>query len=207
MYRLIQVRYWNNREGLVDDVTLGELLRVKKIRQFYRPSESRWIDVEKDPVRTRTNGHEGPERRAALKVTKKEDTPGFLSRLLRKTRAAKAMSADEWFEQGFLLLHTTDQYHEAIRAFASAIALNPRDARAYLNRGLAFERIDNTEQAIADYTRALELSPRDAKIHYVRGLAYWHQEQTKAALNDLMLAAELGYLQARHFLRSKKLDV
>ncbi len=36
MYKLIQVRYWNNREGLIDDVTLNELILGKKIRQFFR---------------------------------------------------------------------------------------------------------------------------------------------------------------------------
>jgi tetratricopeptide (TPR) repeat protein len=207
MYKLIQVRYRNNREGLIDDVTLNELILARKIRQFYRPSESRWVDVEKDPVRMKSNGFMGPERREALRPVKKERPPGLIAKLLRRKEAEKAPSAEEWFEQGFVLLHTTDQYREAVRAFASAIALNPGDARAYLNRGMAFERLDNIEQAIADYTRALELSPKDAKVHYIRGLAYWRQGRTEEALHDLRLAAELGYLSARNFLKAKKLDV
>ena len=205
MTKLIQVRYRNNRDGLIDDVTLNELIRDRKIKQFYRPSESRWVDVEKDPVRFRTNGFTGLERREALKAVRKEKTPGFISKLLRRKEPAKEPSAEEWFEQGFVLLHTTDQYQEALRAFASAIALNPGDARAFLNRGMAFERMDNMEQAIADYSRALELSPKDAKVHYVRGLAYWRQGHTGQALEDLRLAAELGYLQAKNFLKARKL--
>jgi tetratricopeptide (TPR) repeat protein len=149
----------------------------------------------------------GPERREALRPTKKEKPPGLISKLLRRKEVKALPSAEEWFEQGFVLLHTTDRYREALRAFASAIALNPGDARAYLNRGMAFERLDNIEQAIADYTRALELSPRDAKIHYIRGIASWRQGRTEEALKDIRVAAELGYLSARYFLKAKKLDV
>jgi tetratricopeptide (TPR) repeat protein len=206
MYKLIQVRYRNNREGLIDDVTLNELIREKKIRQFYRPSESRWVDVEKDPVRVKSNGFMGPERREALRPVNKEKPPGLISKLLRRKKPEKSLSAEEWFEQGFVLLHTTDRYQEALRAFASAIELNPGDARAYLNRGMAFERLDNIEQAISDYTRALELSPRDAKIHYIRGITLWRQGRTEEALKDIRPAAELGYLSARNFLKAKKLD-
>ena len=207
MYKLIQVRYWNNREGLIDDLTLNELILERKIRQFFRPSESRWVDVGKDPVRVQSNGFMGPERREALRPTKKEKPPGLISKLLRRKEVKALPSAEEWFEQGFVLLHTTDQYREALRAFASAIALNPGDARAYLNRGMAFERLDNIEQAIADYTRALELSPRDAKIHFIRGITSWRQGRTEEALKDIRVAAELGYLSARNFLKAKKLDV
>jgi tetratricopeptide (TPR) repeat protein len=207
MYKLIQVRYRNNREGLIDDVTLNELIQERKIRQFYRPSENRWVDVEKDPVRVKSNGFMGPERREALRPANKEKPPGLISKLLRRKTPVKGPSAEEWFEQGFVLLHTTDRYREALWAFASAISLNPGDARAHLNRGMAFERLGNIEQALADYTRALELSPRDAKIHYIRGITFWRQGRTEEALKDIRLAAELGYLSARNFLRAKKLDV
>ena len=206
MFKLIQVRYRNYREGLIDDVTLNELIRERKIRQFFRSSESRWVDVEKDPVREKSSGFMGPERREALRPTKKEKPPGLISKLLRRKEVKKLPSAEECFEQGFVLLHTTDRYQEALRAFASAIALNPGDARAYLNRGMAFERLDNIEQAIADFTRALQLSPRNAKIRYIRGITFWRQGRTEEAMKDIRVAAELGYLSARNFLKAKKLD-
>ena len=206
MYKLIQVRYRNNREGLLDDVTLGEMIREKKIRQFYRPSESRWVDVETDPIRTKPNGFTGLERREALRPVNKEKPPGLISRLLRRRVPERAPNAREWFEQGFVLLHTSSDYREAVRAFSMAIALAPDDARAYLNRGMACERLDNDEQALADYTRALELSPMDAKIHYIRGLAHWRQNREDEALRDIRTAAQLGYLPARNFLKAKRLD-
>lgn len=209
MYKLIQIRYWNSREGLVDDIILNELIKQKKVKQFYRPSESRWIDVNKDPVRSKTNNYKGPERRESLKQSKsnKEDSPGWISRLFGKKKAETTYirSSNDWFEEGFLLLHSSDRHQEAIRAFSSAIALDPTDARAHLNRGLAFERLDNLDQAIADFTQALELSPKDAKILYIRGITYWSQGQEEAAINDLKQAAKMGYQQARAFLASKKI--
>ncbi|HOD36632.1 MAG TPA: hypothetical protein PLR20_12625 [Syntrophales bacterium] len=59
----IRVRYRNNREGLVDDVTLNELIVSKKIKQFYRPSEKRWVNIETDPVRRTPRLYSGSERR------------------------------------------------------------------------------------------------------------------------------------------------
>ena len=52
MYNLIQVRYRNNVKGLVDDITLEELIQSKRISHFYRPTEDRWVDTSIDPVRT-----------------------------------------------------------------------------------------------------------------------------------------------------------
>src|SRR5512136_622670 len=101
MHILVQVRYRNNREGLVDDVTLNELILSGKIKQFYRPSESRWVNVDHDSIRAKSNGYKGPERREANKTAKKEEPAGLVSRLLRRKAKEKPLSAKEWFEQGF----------------------------------------------------------------------------------------------------------
>jgi len=61
-YRLIQVRYRTGREGLVDDVTLNELIESDRIRQFYRPTEGRWVDIHTGPVRRGVRRYRGPER-------------------------------------------------------------------------------------------------------------------------------------------------
>ncbi len=87
MDTLISVRYRNNREGLVDDVTLNDLIRTGGIRQFYRLSEGRWVDIEIDPVRRSEAGQPGFGRRATDK--KQEDThpclPQKVSRPVAKT--------------------------------------------------------------------------------------------------------------------------
>jgi tetratricopeptide (TPR) repeat protein len=213
MDTLISVRYRNSREGLVDDVTLNDLIRTGRIRQFYRLSEGRWVDIERDPVRKSEAGQPGLGRRVTDK--KKESPPPaspkkFLDRLRKPPVQTPVppgpLTAREWFDQGFLLLYTTDDIPGAIRAFAMAIRLDPGYARAYLNRGMAYERIGNLQQAVEDFDRAIDLEPGEGKIYYIRGEAHRRLGMAKEALQDLRTAANLGYRSARETLRSMRID-
>ncbi len=210
---LISVRYRNNREGLVDDVTLNELILTGGIRQFYRLSEGRWVDIEIDPVRRSEAGQPGLGRRVTDK--KQESLPPaspkrFLDRLRKPPMQTPVppgpLTAREWFDQGFLLLFTSDDIPGAIRAFAMAIRLDPDYARAYLNRGMAYERIGNLQQAVEDFSKAIDLEPEEGKIYYIRGVAHRHLGMAKEALEDLRKAATLGYRSARETLRSMRID-
>ena len=91
MHNFIEVRYRTNREGLVDDITLNELILYNEIKQFYSPYESRWVDVDYDSIRARSTGYKWPERRTANKRTKKEEPVGLISRLLRRKIKKKAI--------------------------------------------------------------------------------------------------------------------
>ncbi len=42
-----------------------------------------------------------------------------------------------------------------------AIAINPKLAQAYTNRGVAYYKKGDKEQAIADYRKVLEIDPSD----------------------------------------------
>jgi tetratricopeptide (TPR) repeat protein len=213
MSTLISVRYLNNREGLVDDVTLNDLILTGRIRQFYRLSEGRWVDVEKDPIRRGEEDQTGFGRRATDR--KREGLPPatprkFLDRLRRSPPKAaetlKPLTSRDWFDRGFLLLFTSDDIPGAIRAFATAIHLDPDYARAYLNRGMAYERIGNLQQAIEDFSKAIELEPEEGKIYYIRGVAHRRLGMANEAMEDLRKAAALGYRSARETLRSMRID-
>jgi hypothetical protein len=67
---LIRVQYQNNLYGIVDVPTLDWLLLRKNLRQFYRPSEQRWVDVDRDPVRGLGGDYSGPDRRQPNMTTK-----------------------------------------------------------------------------------------------------------------------------------------
>ena len=212
MKTLISVRYRNNREGLVDDVTLNELILSGRIRQFYRLSESRWVDVEKDPIRIGIEDRPGFARRASDRQRATPPAPPprtFLDRLRKPSKAPdppKPMTARDWFDRGFLLLFDSDDVPGAIRAFASAIHQDPTYARAYLNRGMAYERIGNLQQAIEDFSKAIEFEPGEGKLHYIRGLAHRRIGLPQEALQDLKKAAALGYRSAGETLRSLRID-
>ena len=86
--QFIEVQYRNGSEGFVDDITLNELIVSNRIRQFYRPFEQRWVDVDLDPVRRGTNRYRGPERRAPAKddQLRNKRAGGLLGRLFRRRR-------------------------------------------------------------------------------------------------------------------------
>ena len=69
---LIRVVY-RAGEYAFDYVTSGlldSLITQDEISHFYRPSESRWIDIRIDPVRGSGGGYQGPERRGKDKGPK-----------------------------------------------------------------------------------------------------------------------------------------
>jgi len=61
---LIRVQYQNDLHGIVDAPTLDWLLLGKNLKRFYRPSEKRWVDVYRDPIRgLGGQAYSGPDRR------------------------------------------------------------------------------------------------------------------------------------------------
>jgi hypothetical protein len=62
---LIRVQYLNDSYADVDARTLDKLLLGKTLKQFYRPSEERWVDVYRDPIRGLGGDYSGSDRRQA----------------------------------------------------------------------------------------------------------------------------------------------
>ena len=151
MHQFIQVLYPNDRGGSVDDITLDELISSQRITHFYRPAEQSWVNIFVDPVRERgdANVAQGLRRRASdreeddQQEEREQNSGGLLRKVFKRRKKhppGKALSAHEWFEQGFMALRITNDYAGAARAFALSIQLNPLHQQAYVNRGLAYER-------------------------------------------------------------------
>ena len=63
---LIRVWFENGRYEYVNSMMIDALIRLRRIKMFYRPSEERWIDIDLDPVRKATNiNYDGIERRSS----------------------------------------------------------------------------------------------------------------------------------------------
>lgn len=133
---------------------------------------------------------------------KKEESIGLLSRLLMRKTKATLSSAQEWFQKGFSIMHSSNDYESAIHAFSSCIQMDSSNARAFLSRGISYECINNTNAAFADYSKAIELLPEDGKAYYIRGMLLWRLCDAMA-INDLEKSAELGYKPAKDFLSKK----
>jgi hypothetical protein len=60
---LLYVQYRDNSYDVVDAHTLDKLLEGKNLRQFYRRSEERWVNVYRDPIRGLGGDYSGLNRR------------------------------------------------------------------------------------------------------------------------------------------------
>lgn len=60
---ILHVQYNDFRYDYVDTNSLDRFLAGKSIRQFYRPSEKRWVDVSLDPIRGNGGHYLGVNRR------------------------------------------------------------------------------------------------------------------------------------------------
>ena len=70
----------------------------------------------------------------------------------------------------------------AISAFAEAIRLDRKYARAYYKRGTAYARRGDYDKAIADYSEAIRLDPQLAEAYCNRGLAYGKKREHDNAI-------------------------
>jgi Flp pilus assembly protein TadD len=211
--QLIQVLYRNNRRGPVDDITLDELVRSRKITHFYRPSEERWVDIFVDPVRGRGDARdtEGLKRRYTDKEAdngqsaREEKSGGFLRTVLthlKKYPPHTAVTAEERLERGLSAIRKTDDQVGAARVFALSIRVNPQYQQAYLHRGLVYETLGNLQQAIEDYGMAIALDPKNGKARSARGLVPGRSGVTVEAMAGLRRVADLQRAHARTVLAS-----
>jgi serine/threonine-protein kinase len=105
------------------------------------------------------------------------------------------------------------RWAEASASYGDAIALDPRQAAAWCNRGLAKQALRDLEGAKADYRKAIELRPSFARAHKCLGTALYDEEQWTEARRAFERAASLAELDAEaHYnlgsvlLRLKEID-
>ena len=79
------------------------------------------------------------------------------------------------------------EYDRAIADFGTALFLNPDDADAYYNRGVAYQQKGDHDRAIEDYTKAISLDPTNSDAYHMRADSY-----TAKARQDHETARELS---------------
>ena len=72
-----------------------------------------------------------------------------------------------------------------------ALEKDPKDAKAYYNRGTAQLNLDNYEAAVSDFTRSISLEPKSADTYFNRGLAYRLEKKNSEAIQDFSKAIGL----------------
>jgi len=107
-----------------------------------------------------------------------------------KAEASKLVS--DSFEQ---LVQDKD-WDGAIKSATAAIALNPNDPVAYINRSWAYAEKGKLDEAISDANKAVEIAPRNAMAHNNRAYAYELAGSLTKAKQDYQIACELKYQPA-----------
>jgi tetratricopeptide (TPR) repeat protein len=113
--------------------------------------------------------------------------------------AAKG-KAEEFFEQG-KKNSSVENADKAIENYSKAIKINPKFAKAYNNRGIAYIWKKNYDLAIADFNKAIELDPNNGKVYNNRAIVYSYQGKTDKARQDLNKAQSLGIAINPDFLK------
>lgn len=81
-------------------------------------------------------------------------------------------------------------YQDAINDYAKAIELNPKNPKAYLNRGISKAKMKDYQGAIEDFTKVTKLEPNNSKAFYNRGLVKAYLKDYKYAIEDFTNAIE-----------------
>ena len=88
------------------------------------------------------------------------------------------------------------QFDKAMTDFNKAIALDPWNAKAYINRGGIFGEMGRLDEAIKDFDEAIVLDPSFGGAFYCRGLAYSLMGNYEQASYNFRRACNLGEKEA-----------
>ena len=100
-------------------------------------------------------------------------------------------TAEEYFYGAYEKLKKGD-YYGAILDFTKSIEINPNNASAYNNRGVAKSDLKDYYGAIVDFTKSIEINPNDAKAHYNRGISKKRSKDYNGAISDYTKAIEIN---------------
>jgi len=115
----------------------------------------------------------------------------FCDEALRNQTLTRYEIVASHVNRGILRLRR-NQVDDAIADFDSAIAIDPEQPEAYLNKGAALIRRQNPEGALTLFTVALERNTsRPALAHYGRAVANEALGNLPAAYRDYRRASEL----------------
>ena len=95
------------------------------------------------------------------------------------------------FTKGLISQESKD-YENAISHYTEAIKLNPKLARAYLNRGTAYSDKDDFCHAIADYSEAIKCNPQLVMAYYNRMVCRLYLQKWQEAKSDLTTTRDMG---------------
>ena len=81
--------------------------------------------------------------------------------------------------------HNKGMWNEAIAEYKKALIINPNDAKAHTNLGVAYEAIDEPERAVKEYELTIECTPNHFEaISNLEALSYDMSKLMQAAKDE-----------------------
>ena len=116
---------------------------------------------------------------------------------LMGTLALQAQSAKQYFKAGEEFAKKMN-FKDAIEQYSKAIELDPDYDNAYIQRAMAYTKLEEYERAAVDFDRAIVFNEKDADLYYYSGMAYHLQGKNSIALTKLNKAIDLknNFLEA-----------
>ncbi len=101
-----------------------------------------------------------------------------------------SQSIDRLFRQGNAA-QARGNFSEAERVFRQIIKINPNDAKAHNNLGIALRQQGKLDEAIASYQQAIKIDPNHADVHYNLGNALYNQGKLEEAIASYQQAIKI----------------
>ena len=102
----------------------------------------------------------------------------------------RAESASETHEQGLEALKNKD-FDLAIACFTSILREDPKNARAFVWRGVAYREQDDNQKALADFAEAIRIDSKHTDAYVQRGQLYFDVYNFPNALADFSEAIKI----------------
>ncbi len=100
------------------------------------------------------------------------------------------MNKDDLFQNGQRLF-MEGKHRDSIDYFTRSIDAGGNTDIAYLSRGVAFLKLQQTDDAINDFSRAMELNDNNFRAYFYRGMAHLAKESFGDAIKDFDITIKL----------------
>lgn len=172
---------------IVADMDTSEIDNsLREAREDRKNIVAMYADLQKDIARQQKENEEMKQKIATFRAR-----GGSVETLVRESKAKEREFQSNQIVDEAIQFWKRKQYGEALASCNEAIRLNPKKAKAYNCRGLAYQGKREYDRAIEDYNRAIALAPNYALAYSNRGNVYNDKGEHDRAIADYNRAIEI----------------
>jgi len=113
------------------------------------------------------------------------------TRAITSGRYSGSKLAKIFIDRGLQWSLLKGDYDHAIADFNEAIRIDPKNALAYSERGIAWSEKHDDDRALADQNTAIQIDPKNALAYTRRGMIWSYKDDINRAIADYSEAIQL----------------